>query len=275
MNDRIPEYARILAGSYSPTPRARAVALADSRTGPFGPDGLSDIDLYVYKEDEIPLPDRERIASENSTKAEMANRFWEEGDEWLARKPAVKVDVMFRDSGTGTGSARSPTRLHDLLLIQCPNLQVAFRPRRLVGALKARVTQPYPDGLRDAILAKNHPVLRNTLSSCFRQIAAAAQRGDYVSLNHRVSALLASYFDILFAVNRMAHPGEKRLVRFFQERCPLKPGGFSKEVSSLLEGVSNGGKGVVDRVVVLLGSLDAWLSGLGLLPAWPTPKGRV
>ena len=53
-------------------------------------------------------------------------------------------------------------------------------------------------------------------------------RGDLVSLNYRVAALLASTFDILFALNRLPHPGEKRLLAFATQHCPLRPAGMAE-----------------------------------------------
>ncbi len=138
-----------------------------------------------------------------------------------------------------------------------------------LGGLKARASRAYPSALRDAILAKNHPVLRDSHSAYSRQIASAAARKDYVSLNHRVAALLASYFDIVIAVNLLAHPGEKRLARFVEEHCPLKPENLAGNTAHLLEAVPQGDAEIVEKVKVLLDELDAWLGRLGLLPTWP------
>lgn len=54
-----------------------------------------------------------------------------------------------------------------------------------------------------------------------------------MSVNHRTAAFLEAYFDFLFALNRVTHPGEKRLVRLCRERCPLLPGRFEENLERL------------------------------------------
>ena len=102
------------------------------------------------------------------------------------------------------------------------------------ASLRAKAEQPYPDSLRRAIVAKNYPILRLTLSSYLHQIAVALDRKDSFSVHHRVVALLASYFDIIFAVNRLFHPGEKRLVAYVLAKCPKRPPKFDMQVYKLL-----------------------------------------
>ena len=88
--------------------------------------------------------------------------------------------------------------------------------------------------LRQNIVALNHPVLRSIIPAYANQIEKAVRRGDLVSINHRLAALLASYFDILFAVNRQLHPGEKRQVEFALKNCPLLPYNMESDLDSLL-----------------------------------------
>lgn len=93
---------------------------------------------------------------------------------------------------------------------------------------------PFPEPLRRAIIAKNHPVLRQVIPSYRHQIAKAIRWQDLVSLNHRVAALLTSYFKGLFALNRLPHPGEKWLLKLAVERCAKLPPRMVAQVEGLL-----------------------------------------
>jgi hypothetical protein len=110
-----------------------------------------------------------------------------------------------------------------------------------------------------AIFAKNHPLLRRNRSSYFHQLERAVARADAVSVNHRVATLLASYFDVLFAVNRVPHPGEKRLVAIAAAACGRTPPGFAAAVPSLIAAIP--GAEVVGRAAALVDGLDSLLSG--------------
>ena len=50
------------------------------------------------------------------------------------------------------------------------------------------------------------------MPSLYYQVEKAITRNDLLSINHRTSAYFEIYFDILFALNRRTHPGEKRML---------------------------------------------------------------
>ena len=78
--------------------------------------------------------------------------------------------------------------------------------------------------------------------SYYDQINSAVERDDFVSVNHRCAAFLASYFDIVFALNRVLNPGEKKLVQFAKNNCKVLPEDFESDVNTLAVGA------VKDRV---------------------------
>ena len=92
---------------------------------------------------------------------------------------------------------------------------------------------PYPEQLRANIIANGLRLLRGNLPSYDAQIAKAAGRGDLVSVNHRTAAWLETYFDVLLAVNRLTHPGEKRLVQLCCRDCKALPARFEENINTL------------------------------------------
>ena len=75
------------------------------------------------------------------------------------------------------------------------------------------------------------------LPSFDTQITKAEKRGDLVSVNHRVAEFLASYFDVLFALNEMTHPGEKRMQSICSKECKLLPERFDENLDRLFDGM--------------------------------------
>jgi predicted nucleotidyltransferase len=262
-----------IVAAYSRLPQVEAVVLAGSQTSGTA-DQDSDIDLYVYSRAEIPLSVRGNIARAGAEYAEVDNRFWEPGDEWIDAGTGIHMDVMFRPVEWIEEQLERVLRRHEARVgystcfwYNVLSSQILYDRNGWFRALQEAAHQPYPESLRRAIIAKNHPILRRNISSYLHQLERAVARSDLVSINHRVAALLASYFDILFAVNRMPHPGEKRLVEIASEKCAKVPAAMREQVRELIRAVSQGGQGVIERASILIDGLDDLLSAEGLDPA--------
>jgi hypothetical protein len=107
--------------------------------------------------------------------------------------------------------------------------------------------------------------LRNAISSYCHQIEKAVNRNDWVSINHRVAALLASYFDILFAVNPLPHPGEKRLIQIATAQYTKRPGRMVEQVQAVLRASAIGDQQVLDCANGLIDGLEQVLKDEGLI----------
>ena len=233
--------AASVAAAFANLPDVAAVALAGSGVT-VAADEQSDVDLYVYAGAPVAIADRVAIATGFATRSEVGNEFWEPGDEWIDTQTGRHVDVMYRtpdwieeqlkrvlvrhEASVGYSTCFWHNVLHSTPL---------FDRSGWYRGLQATAARPYPQPLRRAIIARNHPILRQTLSSYLAQIERAVRRGDSVSIQHRVTALLASYFDVLFAVNELPHPGEKRLLQFAATRCTKTPPDMETQINALLE----------------------------------------
>lgn len=260
------ELAAEVAARYAAFSQVEAVALAGSQTsGGAGAD--SDLDLYVYLHAELSVSARADVATLKAERAEVDNHFWEPGDEWV--EAGTGIDVMFRTKAWIEGELERVLVRHEASVgyTTCfwHNVLTShplYDRQGWFAVLQEGARQPYPEPLRRAIVAKNHPILRGAISSYLRQLEKAVARGDLISVNHRVAALLVSYFDILLAVNRLPHPGEKRLLTYAERRGKYLPEGMRGGVEALvLAPVSE----VSMRASELLDGLDALLLAEGLL----------
>ncbi len=242
-----------LAQEYAGITAVEAIALAGSRSGPFAQE-TSDYDLYVYSREPLTMPPREAIARKHCPTAETGNRFWEPGDEW--REPSgERIDVMFRDTGWMEDHLarvldhfEASIGYSTAFWFNVKTSQCLFDRSGWFPQLQRKAAQAYPDELRRNIIAKNHPILRSTQSSYTYQIQQALRRDDPVSVNHRVSALLAR--------NRQPHPGEKRLLQWSVELCPLRPKTTELLVKEILSHAGECGPKTVGLIHMLLDALD-------------------
>lgn len=224
---------------------AESVVLSGSQSAGTN-DPKSDIDLYVYSHFEIPASSRAGIPKSRAEVHQLDSRFWEPGDEWIERQSGLKVDVMFRlvswieeqldrvlvrhEASVGYSTCFWFNVLHSTIL---------FDRNGWFAELQEQAKQPYPEPLRIAIIAKNFPILEDNLSSYIHQMELAEDRDDPVGLHHRITAFVASYFDVLFAINRLPHPGEKRLLQYAKEHCDLLPANMDEQIRTLLASASS------------------------------------
>jgi len=267
------ELAFKLGGMFSALPQVEAVALAGSQTSG-SVDRISDIDLYVYTTGLIPLADRQALlaASGGVSRADLDLQFWDRGDEWFDAGTGIEVDVIYWDTTWITeqidrvlvhhqaGMGYTTSFWHTI-----QNSMVLFDRRGWFAGLQEKAAQPYPEELRLEIIRKNQPVLRSVIPSYLHQIEKAIQRGDLVSLNHRVAALLTSYFDVLFALNRLPNPGEKRLLQIAVERCARLPLGMREQVEDVLRAAALLEDDLPGKINRLVDNLDRLLVEEGFL----------
>ncbi len=267
MIDQRHELARRLAARFGDLAPVEAVALTGSASSGTA-DEHSDIDLYVYLNADLVVGERKAVAAPYGDDAEFDNHFWGTANSWHDAKTGIRVEGLYWDVRWIEGEI-------DRILRRCEpsigystafwysvrNGRILFDRKGWLHRLQADAQQPYPEQLRQAIIANNYPILRRMSSSYLQQIELAQSRGDTVSLCHRCTTLLESYFDILLALNRQPHPGEKRLISFAEQFCPLRPPNLRAQVEALIAGLS--GAAVVPLANALIDGLDDLLRAEG------------
>ncbi|MEN8173930.1 MAG: nucleotidyltransferase domain-containing protein [Chloroflexota bacterium] len=263
-----------IAEHFKIIPSVEAIAVSGSQAGG-GVDQHSDIDLYVYSKEIVSLSKRQAIVEKlGASKADLNLSFWDPGDAWFDLETGIEIDVIYWDPDWIEGQLDRVLGAHQASMgyTTCfwgtvMNSQILFDRRGWFEALQAKSNQPYPEPLKRAIVAKNHPVLRGVIPSYYDQIKKALDRRDLISINHRLAALFASYFDVLCALNKILNPGEKKLIQFVTEHCAKVPTALEQQIENILESAATGEPVLLRQLDELLNNLDALLVGEGFDPS--------
>ena len=231
-----------LFNALSRLSQVEAISLGGSRaTG--RNDDTSDYDVYIYTTAPIDEPVRKEILSRYCSYMEIGNTFWElEDDVTLCN--GIDMDIIYRNLTDFENTVESVVFHHNAwngyttcLWHNLITSRIVFDRTGKLTALQEKYSIPYPEALQKNIISKNMNLLSGMLPSFDKQIKKAENRKDLVSVNHRVTEFLASYFDILFALNNMTHPGEKRMQQICSRECSILPDRFHENLECLFQGM--------------------------------------
>lgn len=259
-------YFKLLWSEFSALSEVEAIALGGSRAGA-NYDEKSDYDLYIYC---TSIPDeavRKSILEKCCQYMEIGNSFWELEDD-CTLKDGVDIDILYRNLEDFARTIHSVVEEHiaynGYTTCMWHNLlhsRILYDRSGKLASLQSRYQIPYPEELRDNIIHKNLRLLTGNLPSYDSQIKKAVTRGDMVSVNHRTAAFLESYFDIIFAWNRLTHPGEKRMVQYAKEQAEVLPDDFEENLGCLFQNLFTDSDVALKTIAAMISALQDIIKG--------------
>lgn len=225
----------------------------------------SDYDLYLYSYKTISPPQRDKILHRHCQKHELDNQFWEPEDDGVLTDGS-KINLIYRNLATFDTQLSKVVFDHQASLGYTTCLwynllksKIYFDKNGQAEKLQKKYSLSYPPELINSIISLNHPVLGSIQDSYLNQIRSAIAINDLISINHRLTAFLASYFDILFAVNKLPHLGEKRILTNLHNHAPKKPNNFSQNINALLRLSGNCDVAIINQLQSIENDLDQLL----------------
>lgn len=179
-------------------------------------DESSDLDLHVYTRaplaDFQPRAERLRAIADPGTEVREERR-WGAEDHFrlggqLVELIYVDLDDLRREIDQAYASGLDGEGFVTARLCYIAQGRLLYDPTGELAALRERLAI-YPEPTRQQILRSNPDLMRVYL----KQLRAAHRRGDLLFVQHRRYAVQMVFFNLLFALNRRYHPGEKRLLR--------------------------------------------------------------
>lgn len=220
--------------------QVEAIALGGSRSGE-NYDDKSDYDVYIYSDSFISDERRKSVLEKYCSYTEIGNHYWEYEDN-CTLKNGIDIDIIYRDLDSFCADVSNVAEKyrarngyttcmwHNLL-----NCKIIYDKYGRLARAKERFSVPYPEKLKSNIIERNFNLLCTAMPAYSKQMQKACERRDRVSVLHRTTAFLESYFDILFALNSLTHPGEKRLIELCKQQCKVLPNNFEANLNKLFD----------------------------------------
>lgn len=242
--------------NYKNLKSVQAIALGGSSAAKTH-DSSSDLDVYVFTKESIPVKTRENFIKKISSNYEVGGEYFGLGDEFFVNKLNKQLDVMYWDKNWFSNVVENTWVKHfpsngytTSFLYTLQNFNILHDKENWLKKLQEKISSPYPKALKDNIITRNMMLLKDKpFASYYEQIEKAIKRNDIVSINHRIAAFMASYFDILFAANELLHPGEKRLIKYAKDNCKKLPQNFEKDITNLLKQPNSDTLNILDSLV--------------------------
>ncbi|MEE1516305.1 MAG: DUF4037 domain-containing protein [Lachnospiraceae bacterium] len=238
-------------------PEVEAIALGGSRAGA-NFDEKSDYDVYLYCTSDVDIKVRKEILSKYCDVMELGNHFWEYEDNCIL-KNGIDIDILYRnlddfveDVASVVEKCQERNGYTTCMWHNLRTCKVIYDENNRLTKAKKRFDVSYPAELKKNIIERNMKLLYKGLPAYSGQVLKAAGREDKISVIHRSAGFFESYFDIIFAINEMTHPGEKRMVSICVKECKILPEDFEKNIEEYYENMFKGKnaiEGTLEKIV--------------------------
>jgi hypothetical protein len=234
----LPGFAAISLGGSA------ATGLADER---------SDLDLHIYWRAPLAAPAERaarlaQIAGADGVEVDILDWGREDHvrvDGRLVELVYVPLDELRAEIEQAYGAGLITEGYTTARLFYAANGLPLYDRAGELSALRERLMAAYPEPTR-RLLLRYHPAL---LRVYLGHLRLAQSRGDLLMVQHRRYTVQMVFFNLLFALNRRYHPGEKRLL-IHSEHCTLQPADLADRWSHVARLAAND-----SRLAQALGSL--------------------
>lgn len=260
-----------LVDDFSKHKLVEAVLLSGSRTTD-NFDKNSDYDLYIYSNKEIPFDFRKEMSNKYFNYVELNNTTWEKEDQGFFKKINIPIDIVYRN-------LKWIENVLDDIVIKCQastgyttcfwaniiKSDILYDRDGKLKKLQNKFDIDYPEKLRKNIIEKNFPLLNKIIPAYTNQVKKALKRDDYISVNHRITGFFESYFDIIFAINKTLHPGEKKLLKITTEELDFIPENMESDIKELFKNLYKRDFNIINKLNEITNKLKDLLVKLNLI----------